>query len=162
NFLTQKNARYGGYWNILGTACDAWVVPTDTPPTYGTWFSLRQDNGNPWRIVNIDADNPCRIPVLGAYYLANLSSFALTPATALRTLVATIKSGKPGQTVRYTNPLVTQRDIQAASAAPLAYAPCTIEQIQGLIPGLSPTSNADLPRWTDQTYIEGWTIGIDF
>ena len=58
--------------------------------------------------------------------------------------------------------MVTQEDIQRALAAPLASAPCTLQQIQALVPGLVPAPGGSLPVWSDQTFIRGWTIGTDF
>jgi hypothetical protein len=78
NFLLQQQAVYGNSWNIMGFQCDAWVVPADNPPTYGTWFSFTQNNL--MRILNITPSNACQIPILGSYYLVNVPRYSPTTA----------------------------------------------------------------------------------
>src|SRR5262249_18544812 len=74
-----------------------------------------------------------------------------------------VASKAVGPVPGYSNPLVTQEDIQAALATPLSSLPCTVADIQAIIPGFTPNpSNVSIPVWTNQTYISGWTIGTDF
>src|SRR5262249_46502898 len=78
-------------------------------------------------------------------------------------LMKRIRSGDVTTRAGYWNPMVTQQDIHRAMASPLSSATCTPQDVQAAIPGFSasPTRVAP-PRWTDKTYIEGWTLGRDF
>jgi hypothetical protein len=162
DFLAQNAATYGNSWFIADTPTDGWVVPTLIPPgsdipPHGTWFSMNSESGALWRVLNLDNYNPLNIPILGSYYLAYLPGFKPTGAQNLLSLV----SGSPNSG-NAPSAMASQRDIQAAMAKPLAVAPCTIAQIQDLIPGISfPSSQPPPPAWTDKTFIQGWTIGCD-
>jgi hypothetical protein len=146
---------------------NGWVVPTPAAPNipaHGTWFSLRQDNGFLWRVLNLDSNNPLNIPILGACYFANVASFVPQQAGHLDSVLRTIRAGQAKSSVTPPSPMVTQRDLQTAFANPLSSAPCTLADIQAVIPGINPPPGplAPLPQWTDQTFIQGWTIGCDF
>jgi hypothetical protein len=162
NVLAQ-GATYANSWNIAGTPTDGWVIPTTLPPNsqvppHGTWYSVRSDTGGLWRVLNLDNDNPVQVPVLGSYYLAYLPGFTATEPLNLLGLIA----GIPQNAGNPPSPMVSQRDIQQALANPLAWAQCTLEQIQAVLPGISfPSTQPPLPAWTDQTFIQGWTIGCD-
>jgi hypothetical protein len=161
-FFADNRAQWGIAYPVLGSACNHWVVPTPGSSDHGTWFAFLQD-GALFRLFNLDATNPLMIPVLGSYYIANVPTFVSGPVdAATQDLRARVKHATaPAQ--GYWNPLVTQEDIQRAMATPLASAPCTRQQIQDVIPGFVPTpSGVPLPVWSEQTYIEGWTIGTDF
>jgi hypothetical protein len=161
DFLVRRQARFGNAWSISGIMTDGWVVPTDDPPTRGSWFSFRRDNARLMRLLNIDCGNPLRMPVLGAFFLANVAEFTASTSPELEEICEAVASAPQGK-VALDNPLATQRDIQAAIADPLSVATCTIAQIQSLIPGLSPppARPPGLPQWTDKTFIQGWSIGL--
>ena len=162
DFLAQNGATYGNSWPIAGTPTDGWVIPTALPagsdiPPHGTWYSMNSETGAPWRVLNLDNDNPVNVPILGAYYLAYLPGFQAAGPQNLLSLIS-------GQPISGNAPsaMVSQRDIQTALANPLFAAPCTMAQIQALIPGFDvPATQPPLPAWTDQTFIQGWTVGCD-
>jgi hypothetical protein len=159
DFIGAMGGRYGNTWEIMGTACDGWVIPTDQE--HGSWYSFRTDTGNLSRIFTFDTDNPASIPILGSYYLANVAAFAAQASSEdLQAYVQSTTAMEASAT--FANPMVTQQDVQRALAAPLSCAPCSVQQIQALIPGLVPTPGGTLPVWSDKTYITGWTIGTDF
>jgi hypothetical protein len=161
DFLAQNGATYGNYWWIARTPTNGWVIPTPIQPNippHGTWFSWNvKSRGTLWRVLNLDNNNPVGIPILGSYYMAYLPGFTATGPLNLLSLISGTQypGGPPSQ-------MVSQRDIQYAMANPLSSAPCTLAQIQALIPGISyPLPQPPLPAWTDKTYIEGMTIGCD-
>ena len=165
DFMSRSKARFGERWEITNTSCVHWVLPTpnsSSPPDHGSWYSFRSDNGNLYRIFTFDPENPRLFPVLGSYYLAHVPSFEAGADSELQSLVKAVKSGKPAADGGYVNPLLTQRDIQTAMTKPLASAPCTLAQIQAVIPGYVPLpSGVPLPVWTDKTFILGMCIGTD-
>lgn len=158
----MSGAQYGGPWDITNTFCDHWVLPTPDTPTHGSWYSFRRDSGNLYRVFTFDNNNPRLLPVLGSYYLAHVPRFTAGEDAALQSLLEAVKSGTAASAGAYVNSLLTQRDIQAAMTKPLASAPCTLAQIQAVIPGYVPSPDgATLPVWTDKTYISGMCIGTD-
>jgi hypothetical protein len=158
DLIAATRGRYGNTWPIMGTPCDGWVIPTDRD--HGSWYSFRADTENLSRIFTFDTDNPVKIPILGAYYLANVAAFeAQAPS---EDLPASLRSAPSAEPPAAPNQMVTQEEIQQALTAPMYSAPCTLSQIQALIPGLVPTPSGKLPVWSDKTYIRGWTIGMDF
>lgn len=159
DFIGAMGGRYGNTWTIMGAACDGWVVPTDQE--HGSWYSFRTDSGNLSRIFTFDTDNPASVPILGSYYLANVAAFAAQASS--EDLPAYVQgTAATDAPATFSNPMVSQQDVQRALAAPLSSAPCTLQQIQALVPGLAPTPGGALPVWSDQTFIFGWTIGTDF
>jgi hypothetical protein len=164
DFLRQMGSRYGSTWAIMGTPCESWIVPTPVEsgePDHGSWYSVRLDNGHPFRIFTFDANNPCRIPILGSFYMANFPTFRVE-GRGLAGLLREIRRAPSTNSVAYSNPLLTQRDIQTAIANPLASSTCTPEMIDSVMPGFHVMPGGALPQWTDKTYIEGTTIGTDF
>ena len=168
DFLADRGATFGNQWPLSGAATNGWVIATPAQPdipAHGTWFSLDAATGALARVLNLDSDNPQKIPVLGACYFATIASFAEQPQSgrkrAMRELAARAKTS-PG--VIPPSLMVTQRDLQTAFANPIASAPCTLADIQAVLPGLSgpPGPSAPLPQWSDKVYIQGWTIGCDF
>lgn len=160
-------AVFGTSWPIMGFQCDNWVLPTPNgtnPPDHGMWFSFRQDSGGLYRIFSFDSSNPQLLPILGSYYISNFNSFTATnDSSRLAGLITQVKRGTPKQpAAAFANPLVTQEDIQRAMANPLISNPCTVGDLQAIIPGFIPNPvGATIPVWTDQTYIEAQTIGMD-
>jgi hypothetical protein len=157
DFLAQNAATYGNSWFIADTPTDGWVVPTLIPPgsdipPHGTWFSMNSESGALWRVLNLDNYNPLNIPILGSYYLAYLPGFKPTGAQNLLSLV----SGSPNSG-NAPSAMASQRDIQAAMAKPLAVAPCTMAQIQDLIPGHQlPVKQAAAALVDRQNVHPGW------
>ena len=159
NFVETKGGRYGNTWPIMGAKCDGWVIPTNQE--YGSWYSFATATGELSRIFTFDTDNPVSIPILGSYYLANVAAFAAqAPSEDLPAYLESTVATEVSAT--FSNLMVTQQDVQSALAAPLSSAPCSVQQIQALIPGLVPKPGGTLPVWSDQTFIRGLTIGTDF
>jgi hypothetical protein len=159
NFLANK-AKFANSWSICGFLTDAWLIPTAAKPgvpPHGTWYSVKENTGVLWRVLNLDNDNPVGIPILGSYYLAYLPGFRVRGPLNLRSLISgTRYPGVPKAG------MLTQLDIQTNLANPLDAAQCTLADIQTVIPGISyPSEQPPLPEWTDKTYIEGMTIGCD-
>ena len=166
DFISAKGGKYGAGWTIMGTECLSWVIPTQNggTPDHGSWYSFNLSTGNLFRIFTFDSNNPCLIPILGSYYLANFPTFTSGTVSAeeqeeISNAIANPSEDTPAE---YSQTLVTQKDILTAVANPLASALCTLTEIQALIPGFLPTPGGTLPEWTDQTFIEGYTIGTDF
>ena len=159
-------AVYGGQWAVAGTLTDGWVVPTqNVQPQHGNWYSLRSEDRILWRVLNVDLNNPLNVPILGAYFMVNVSNYTPLPAYLLPPpFVKMLREGKGKAVAGAQSPLVTQRDIQNAMANPIFSASCTLQQIQALVPGITPppTPMPPLPAWTDQVYIRGWTLGGDY
>jgi len=108
--------------------------------------------------------NPLMIPVLGSYFIANLPTFSAGKVSDTATLLMKrIRNGDATARASYWNPMITQQDIHRAIASPLSSATCTPQDLQAVIPGFNASpARVALPRWTDKTYIEGWTLGRDF
>jgi hypothetical protein len=149
--------------NPTGVACDHWVLPTRGASDHGSWLSFRRDTGNIFRVFAMDSTNATLIPVLGSFYIANLPSMSTGITDETEKLLGRIRNGESKPVKEFWNPLVTQEDIHRAMAFPLAYASCTIADMQAVIPGFVPVPpSVPLPQWTNKTYIEGWTLGTDF
>jgi hypothetical protein len=169
-FFSDTGAQWGNAYplmctdtNVQGIACGHWVVPTPGASDHGSWYAFRKDTGNLFRVFMMDATNPLMLPVLGSFYIANIPTFAANQVSdAAGSLIQRIQSGAVTARADYWNPMVTQQDIHRAMAFPLASAACTPRDIAAVIPGFTAATDAKLPRWTDQTYIEGWTLGTDF
>jgi len=148
--------------NRQGIACDHWLLPSPGPPGHGSWCSFKRDNGQLLRIVMVDSSNPMMLPILGSYFMAHLPGFADGVSRKAESLMHSIRS-KQAQPRDYWNPMVTQQDVQRAMAYPLISGSCTPADIEAVISGFAAVqSGAGLPRWSDQTYAEGWSIGADF
>jgi len=169
-FLEAADAQWGNAYPLMctdknsrGIACDHWVLPTRGSADHGTWYTFRKGTGSLFRVFSMDATNPLTIPILGSFYIANVPTFTPEVSGTAKSLIEKIKSGAAKAREDYWNPLVTQEDIHRALAFPLADAPCTPADIDAVIPGFAAMqSGTGLPRWSDRTYIEGWTLGTDF
>jgi hypothetical protein len=163
-FLADNGAQWGNAYPLMKIDCNHFVVPTPGATEHGSWYAFRRDTGNPFRVFMMDSDNPLMIPVLGSYYIANLPSF--TPGAISDETKAAIRQVQSGQTTAradYWNPLITQEDIHRAMAFPLASAKCTPDDLKAVIPGFAAVpAGVNPPVWSNQTYIEGWTLGTDF
>lgn len=170
-FFSDKGAQWGNRYPLMctgskpdGIDCDHWVVPTPGASDHGSWYTFRRDTGGLARVFMMDSTNPLMLPVLGSYYISNVLTFAGDQVSdnsrkAVEAILSRQAEARPG----YWNPLVTQEDIQRAMADPLASADCTADDIEAVIPGLvARPSGVALPRWSEKTYIEGWTLGTDF
>lgn len=165
SFMADNNAQWGNVYDLMGFACDHWVVPTPGSSDHGSWFAFRRDTGHLYRMFMMDSTNPLMLPVIGSYYIANFPTFAsgVDLSESTRSTIEQIRNGAArSPAAGYWNPMVTQEDIQRAMASPLAQSSCTLADIQSVIPGLVPMPiDVPTPTWSDQTYIEGWTLGTD-
>jgi len=168
-FLEDNHAQWGNRYplmctdtNPLGIECDHWVIPTPGLFDHGSWYTFRKDTGNLFRIHTMDTCNPMMIPILGSYFIANLPSVQPGISEDTDQLVGRLIAGSTIERPGYWNPLITQEEIQHAVASPISVAACTLEEIQGIIPGFSPASpGTPLPEWSHNTYIEGWCLAQD-
>lgn len=89
----------------------------------------------------------CLRSILGSYYLANVPTFTSGGVSGEElSVMRSVQSRLSATTSTTHTPLVTQEDIQTELANPLASAPCSLEQIQALIPGFVPgPTGAPLP-----------------
>jgi len=169
-FLEAANAQWGNSYPLMctdtnrrGIDCDHWVLPSPGSTDHGAWYTFRKSTGSLFRIFLMDATNPLMVPILGSFYIANVPTFTAEVSDTAKSLVEEIKSGATKACDGYWNPMVTQEDIHRAMAFPLVDVPCTSHDIEAVIPGLTAMrSGTGLPRWSDQTYIEGWTLATDF
>jgi hypothetical protein len=149
--------------NKKGFECDHWLLPSPGPPGRGSWYAFRKDTGRLFRILMLDSTNPLMIPILGSYFIANLPTFTQGISAKAKSRISSIKKRHAKSRCDYWNPMVTQQDIQRAMAFPLAYTPCTATDIERIIRGFTAVqSGTGLPRWSDNTYAEGWSIGADY
>jgi hypothetical protein len=157
-------AQWGNTYPLMNKDCDHFVVATPGATDHGNWYAFRRDTGNLFRVFMMDSDNPLMMPILGAYYIANLPTF--TPDSIsddTTTVMRQVQSGHAVARADYWNPLVTQEDIHRAMAFPLGSASCTPGDLKAVIPGFTPVpAGVTPPVWSNQTYIEGWTLGTDF
>lgn len=170
-FLSDSGAKWGNAYPLMctdtnrkGIDCDHWVIQMRGAADHGSWYAFSRKSGHLSRIFTMDSSNPQMIPILGSYYIANVPTFAPdTVSDESRELFAAIMAGSAKARAGYWNPMVTQEDVQRALALPLASATRTPKDIDAVIPGFvaMPTGVA-LPKWSDKTYIEGWTLGTDF
>jgi hypothetical protein len=168
-FLLENNVVWGNRYPLMctdtnrtGIDCNHWLVPTPGPTNHGTWYAFRRDTGNLFRIATFDSNNPMMIPILGAYFLANLESVQAGTTEASNELVRTVVAGSAVERTEYWNPMVTQQDIARAMAFPIAARECTIEDLEQVLPGFATApAGAPLPAWSENAYIEGWALGLD-
>jgi hypothetical protein len=127
------------YYGPFSTTLQASTVGLLSQALYGGQWPLAGTTTDGWVVPTANAETPH----------GNWISFLKRP---------------PKAGVSPPSPMVTQRDIQLAMANPLFSAPCTLEQIQELVPGITqpPNPMLPLPQWTNPVYINGWTIGCDF
>ncbi|HEY1648917.1 MAG TPA: hypothetical protein VGF96_13125 [Terracidiphilus sp.] len=170
-FLEDNRAVWGNRYPLMctdrnprGIDCDHWVIPTaGTQTDHGSWYSVRRDTGQIFRVFTFDTNNPMMLPFLGAYYLVNFASFQKGVSRESKKLLKNVKAGRAVNHPAYWNPLVTQQDVQRAFKFPIASAKCTIEDIQKVLPGFTAEASpkTPLPTWSNKLYIEGWTLGLD-
>ena len=163
-FLGDKGGQWGNAYPLMGIDSAHFVIPTPGSTDHGSWYAFRRDTGNPFRVFMMDSHNPLMIPILGSYYIANLPTFtADSISDGTRTVMRQVQSGQAVPRADYWNPLITQEDIHRAMAFPLTSASCTPNDLQAVIPGFAPVPGGVAPPvWSNQTYIEGWTLGTDF
>ena len=156
------DAQWGGHWTAALRASNHYVVPTAPQgQKFGSWFMVDPSSVGasiPLRVANIGADNALRLPVLGAYFLALSSGRNLLGGEPVPDIGPGLGRNLDAP-AGYGNPLVTQKDLQAAFANPLCSCACTAADIAALVPGLEATPSWPLPEWSNQVYIEGTTIG---
>ena len=161
DFLATNQFTHAGSWMIHGAMHNSFSG-RDTANA-GTWYFFNSASGGLGRVMNVENTNDFKIAVLGAYYLAEVSSFATTSSSNLQSLYA----GCPQAVVATAGPsaMLTQADLLGAMAAPPpggSQIRCTITQIQSLIPGISPPpASITPPRWTDQVNSNCYMVGQD-
>ena len=160
----DNGGQWGNAYPLMGIDSAHFVIPTPGSTDHGSWYAFRRDTGNLFRVFMMDSHNPLMIPILGSYYIANLPTFtAESISDDTKTVMQQVQSHQAVPRADYWNPLITQEDIHRAMAFPLASASCTPVDLQAVIPGFTPVpAGVAPPVWSNQTYIEGWTLGTDF
>lgn len=157
------NAQWGGLWKAALRPGNHYVVPTArNGQQFGSWFMVDASSAShavPIRVANIGADNALGLPILGSYFLALSSGRNMVSGGVPDIEHALGPDGALNGPTGYGNPLVTQKELQAAIANPLCSCACTPADIAALVPGLEATPGWPLPEWTNQVYIDGTTIG---
>ncbi|HUS52946.1 MAG TPA: hypothetical protein VMY41_02945 [Thermohalobaculum sp.] len=165
DFLVKAGASYKGYWPLFNQ--DTWhflaLTSENQGQKYGNWYSFN-NAGNLSRVLNIPADNSLRLPVLGAYFMANTVGFQPLADTSdlvarANALLDPASGGAELEASDYVNPMLTQVDLGNAIANPLWSAPCTLADIQAVLPGYAPLPNWPLPQWSETVKITGYTLG---
>jgi hypothetical protein len=161
DFLAANRFTHVGSWKIHELTHDSFSGRHTAKA--GTWYLFNSISGGLGRVMNVDNANDFGVAVLGAYYLIEVFSFRTTTVSSLQTLCATC----PQAALATAGPsaMRSQADLLTAMAAPPTGAsqiPCTIAQIQELIPGISPAPAVILPpSWTDQVSSDCYMIGQD-
>jgi hypothetical protein len=153
------DARWGGLWKAALRQGNHYVVPTPRDgQEFGSWFMIDSASGStsiPLRVANIGADNALGLPILGAYFIALSSGKNMLTGEGVADIGPALR---PDRTLDapegFANPMVTQKDLQAAMANPLCSCACTPADIAALVPGLEATPRWPLPEWTNQVYID--------
>jgi hypothetical protein len=162
-FLATAMFSYVGTWDVVNQPCDGYSAP-DAHNIKGaaTWFSFLSGTSTLSRVMNVDNTNDCMVPVLGAYYLANMTTFG--PCAASPSIVAQLPHAK-GAVTSGPSPMVTLADLQFAMANAPAGAPavgCTPQDIAAVIPGISvPPSQPVPPAWSNQMQSACYMMGQD-
>jgi hypothetical protein len=159
DFLTSNKFSFVGSWKVIGRDCDGFSGRQAAAS--GTWYWFDSASAALARIMNVDSSNDFKVAVLGAFYLADFPSFQrLTSSNLPDVYKLCSQSSTPGPA---PSQMVTLADIQAAMAtAPVdAKMPCTIKQIQAHLGGISMSSSATPPAWTNRMQSECYMIGQD-
>ena len=160
SWLQANNFSYAGHWSVVGKSCSNFSAAVGGGQA-GIWFSFRESDGLPFRIMNVDAGNDSKAALIGSYYLVNIIGFAAQPGVDLQQLLAWCKQNAQGPASAVE--MVTLTDIQNALSKPPngSQTPCTIKQIQAILPGISIPTNPTPPSWTNQVDIACYMIGQD-
>jgi len=160
DFLESNRFSHAGSWNIHGKLHDAFSGRNTAPA--GTWYFFESTRGSISRIMNVDNNNDFAVPVIGSYYLVEVSNYS-AGSVNLQALYdscpkSTTSSSGPG-------PLLTQEDLSIAMLNPPSGVPesrCTLARIQELIPGIGRAPVAiSAPAWTNQVNSNCFMIGQD-
>ena len=170
-FLKNNSAVWGNRYPLMctdrnpdGIDCDHWAIGTPGAQTdHGSWYSVRRDSGHILRVFTMDSTNPMMLPFVGAYFMANFASFQTHVSEESKGVLEAVKAAPKLHETRYWNPLVTQQDVMRAFEFPLASANCTMQDIQNILPGFtpSPLPSPLLPTWSNKLYIEAWALALD-
>jgi hypothetical protein len=159
DFLTTSGFSHAGTWEILGRSCDSFSGRANAKS--GTWYSFDGKTADLSRIMNVDNSNDFKIAILGAYYFADFAKLQRPSASNLKEVYA-----KCGSAAAAAAPsaMLTMSDILKVMAAPPSgsQVPCTLSQIQSLIPGISVADESvTIPAWTNQVTSFCYMIGQD-
>jgi hypothetical protein len=158
DFLASNHFTHVGTWNVLGVLREAFSARRKEEA--GTWFWFNSGTHKLARIMNVDGGNNFQIPVLGAYYLVDLRYFRRISSSQLADVYRICSTAKG--IMRPPSPMLTLSDILSAMAASPcgSQTPCTMRQIQKIIPGISPpTGTVTPPSWTHHVNSQCYMIG---
>lgn len=162
-FLRDKDFSFVGTWNVVNQPCDGFSATAGQSGQAGTWFSFLNQTSTPSRLMNVDAANDFKIPVLGAYYLVNFITFNPNPSPDVATIEGAAEENAEAGVA--PSPMLTLQDIQKAMSNPPSGArqiSCTPADIAAIIPGISrPQSQPQPPAWTNQMQSVCYMMGQD-
>jgi hypothetical protein len=111
--------------------------------------------------MNVPQSNDFAIPIFGAFYLADFTTFRTAADTTLSSVYAACAGASPAP---FVNQMLTLPDVLTAfSAAPAGLVrPCSFADINLILPGLqSNTAGVPAPAWTHRVHSECYMIGQD-
>ena len=158
DLLRLSNFTHAGNWAVLGRSCDAFSGRRKAAA--GTWYWF-DASGNLSRIMNFDPSNDFQIAIFGAYYLVDFPTFRQVASSNLSD-IHRLCSGTGGL-AQAPSPMLTLCDILLAMASPPsgAQTPCTLRQMQRLLPGIAPPAGTlSPPSWTHRVNSECFMIGL--
>src|SRR5262249_46805036 len=157
DLLRVNNLGHVGSWALLGRPCDAFSGRRNARA--GTWYWF-DATGALSRIMNYDPSNDFQIAIFGAYYLVDFPTFRQVASSNLTDVHRPCSRAAISQA---PSPMLTLCDILTAMASPPSgtQTPCTLQQIQTLIPGIAqPTGALPPPSWTNRVNSECFMIGV--
>src|SRR5262249_52993029 len=153
DFLSRNGLKHVGTWQIRGRSCD--VFSGGRHADGGTWCWFDAKSGALARIMNIQPANDFQIPIIGAYYLVDLPAPTRPSASNLQDVHKLCVQAVP--LAAPSLPIITLPEILAAMASPPTrrQTHCTLNQIQSLFPGISPSTGQEFPpSWSHQVSSE--------
>jgi len=177
NWLATFHATCNGVGEVLDVNTSWWCSLTKNtngtapiPPTpcpnidSANWFWLRSDNQMPWRMMLINTTNEFNLPFIGWFAFAHFPTFESIPSGSLSDLVQICKTRSTALDLEAASPLKinSYEDVyNLVTAKPLVSAGVdrgkVLDQIQDLIPGLTPPNNNALPTWPEQLFMTALT-----
>ena len=158
DFLASNQFTHAGSWNVLGRLRDAFSA--NRKGKSGTWYWFDSGTDKLARIMNVDGGNNFQIAVLGAYYLVDLQRFRRHSSSLLADVYGLCLTAR--SVMMPPSPMLTLSDIlNAMASSPCgSQTPCTMRQIQKVIPGISPpTGIVTPPSWTHRVSSQCYMIG---
>jgi hypothetical protein len=158
DFLASNQFTHAGSWNVPVRLRDAFSANRDGKA--GTWYWFDSGTDKLARIMNVDGGNSFQIAVLGAYYLVDLQGLRRHSSSLLADVYKLCLTAR--SVMMPPSPMLTLSDIlNAMASSPCgSQTPCTMRQIQKVIPGISPpTGTVTPPSWTHRVNSQCYMVG---